>query len=161
MLTPRQEELIKRFYVGVDMLDYEGKRQDADRAKRILKQCITTDTIKADDLGEMTKCEPNIVERQHFVFEKLARYKKSEKLSNSLSNVVAICIVVFAFYQFFESGWMWGLGALILVPIVAFVSNMIFLTIFAPGFSPLALGLTRTECRFACDEMVGHSRWNE
>jgi hypothetical protein len=161
MLTPRQEDLLKRFFVGISMLDEAGERYKPRKAKDILKVCVTTDFIKADDLDEMTKCEPNIVERQHLVFEQLASYQKSEKLSRILSNVVVICIVVFAFYQFFESGWMWGVGTLVLVPIGAFVSNMIFLTIFAPGFSPLALGLTHTECRFACDEIVGHSRWNE
>ncbi|MGA3309183.1 MAG: hypothetical protein ABSD08_11280 [Xanthobacteraceae bacterium] len=74
---------------------------------------------------------------------------------------MAICVFAFAVYQFFGSGWIWGLGTLVLVPIGALVSNVIFLAAFTRGFSPLLLGLTHTECRFACDELVGHSRWNE
>lgn len=82
-------------------------------------------------------------------------------MSKKLSYVIAICVFVFAVYQFFESGWVWGLGTLVLVPIGALVSYLIFLAVFTRGFSPLALGLTHTECRFACDEIIGHSRWNE
>jgi hypothetical protein len=72
-----------------------------------------------------------------------------------------MCIFVLAIYQFFESEWIWGIGTLILVPIGAFTANLVLLTLFGCGFSPLALGLTHTECRFAYDEIVGHSRWND
>lgn len=57
MLTPRQQDLMKRFFVGLSLLDEVGERQNADTAKRILHKCVNTDTIKLDELDDMTKCE--------------------------------------------------------------------------------------------------------
>jgi hypothetical protein len=158
MLTPRQQDLVKRFFVGISLLDEAGERNNAQKAKWILQKSVKTDIIKLDDIQE---CDPEQEERQHYVFHKLSEYNNFENLSKRLSYVIAICAFAFSVYQFFESGWMWGLGTLALVPIGALVSYLIFLAVFTSGFSPLALGLTHTECRFACDEIVGHSRWNE
>jgi hypothetical protein len=160
-LTPRQEELVKKFFVAICLLDQTGDRFNADKAKRILYNCVTTDIIKVDKLADLTKCEPDVVEKWKFIFQKLLWYSGYEKLSNRLSSVTAICIFVFAIYQFFETRWIWGIGILVLVPIAKFASLLIFARLFTPGFSPLALGLTHTECRFACNEIVGHPRWND
>jgi len=165
MLTPRQQDLVKRFCVGITLLDGEGERQNTDLAKRVLHNCVATDLI-LNESKDIPNWEPSILERQHFIFRQLSAYCAYEKLSMRLSYVIAICVFAFAVYQFFESGWIWGIGTLVLVPIGALVSNLIFLATFTrgfspSGFSPLLLGLTHTECRFACNEIVGHSRWNE
>lgn len=138
MLTPRQEDLIKRFFVGISLLDGEGERQNADIAERVLHNCLTTDLIKSDELNDMTKCDPSIVERQHFVFQQLPEYCAHDKLSKRLSYVIAIFVFVFAVYQFFDLGWIWGLGTLVLVPIAVLVSYPVFLAALTLGFSPLA-----------------------
>jgi hypothetical protein len=160
-LTPRQEELVKKFFVAISLLDQAGGRFKSDKAKRILYNCVTTDIIKPHELDDLTKCDKVIMEKQKSVFRKLSRYCAYEKQSNRFSSLVAICIFLVALYQIFELRWLWGLGALVLVPIGKFTSQLIFSLLFTPGFSPLALGLTHTECRFACDEIVGHPRWND
>jgi hypothetical protein len=45
MLTPRQQDLIKRFFIGISLLDGKGERQNADLAKRVLHNCVATDLI--------------------------------------------------------------------------------------------------------------------
>jgi len=158
MFTPRQQELIEKFFDAVSFLDQAGERQNIQGSNKLLKNYVITAAMKPDQTEHF---EPEQVERQHLIFRQLEQYSKCMKLSRRLSFLVVVCAFVFAAYEFYYSGWVWGIASLVLVPIGAIVSYMIFLSFLAPGFSPLLLGLTHTECQFALDEIVGHSRWRQ
>ncbi|MGI0085827.1 MAG: hypothetical protein ACREBQ_12170 [Nitrososphaerales archaeon] len=114
MLTPHQQDMVRRFFLAISALDQSGDRYDTKKTKyvlQILHNVVTTDLVKSGDFPEF---EPGQVKKQHDVFQQLSVYHA-------------------------ETWW----------------KKM------ASGFSPLKLGLTPTECRFALDEIVGHPRWNE
>jgi len=112
MLTPHQQDLVRRSFFAVSLLDSAGDdRFDVKKAKYILQKVVTTDFVKSSDILEF---EPEQIERQHYVIQQISGYYAQNLWKRALS-------------------WI----------------------------SPLALGLTPTECQFALDEIVGHPRWNE
>jgi hypothetical protein len=157
-LTPRQQDLIRRFYVGISLLEQIGERRDAKKVKWLLLKSITTDDSTNLHASEIN---PALIERRQFVFQKLSRYHKHEKLAKRLSFIIAFIIFIYAAYELFQSKWIFGFLAFVFVPIGAVICNLMFLAFLTRGFSPLALGLTHPECRFALDELIGHSRWRE
>lgn len=161
MLTARQYDLVRRFFIAVALLDDAGDRHKPETAKFILSKCVLDDTIDATERDASVEFDSEQLERQATVFEKLSWYYGRERLSKKVSLVVLVCAVLIAGYMFITSGWIWSVGAFGVGLIAALLSYPICLAVLAGGFSPLALGLTHTECRFACDEIVGHSRWNE
>jgi hypothetical protein len=161
MLTVRQHDLMRRFFIAVALLDDAGDRQKPNTAKFILSKCVLDDTIDATDRDASVEFDSDQLERQATVFAKLLWYYGRERLAKKLASVVLVCAIFIASYTFITSGWIWGVSASGVGLIVLLLSYPICLAVLAGGFSPLALGLTHTECRFACDEIVGHSRWRE
>lgn len=156
MYTSKQLDLIKRFYAAIGILTEEKTRFDPANAKYILHNLVVTDAVKSEDISEV---DIDSQRTQIAVFNSLENYYKKDLLAKKFIKPFWIFLPVAAIVEFFKAEWKIGIGLLLACLLIPSALYMLILSFLAPGFGPLKLGLTQTECQFALDEIIGHERW--
>ena len=158
MYTQNQLDLIKRFYAAIGMLIEKDVRADPGKAKTVLHNLVTTDMVKSEDLSEV---DADSRGKQIEVFNVLVAYQKKDAFAKKITQPLWIVLLVAAIVELVRAEWITGIGLFLGFFAVPTVLYMLILSILAPRFSPLRLGLTRTECQFAMDEIIANKRWHD
>jgi hypothetical protein len=157
MYTQNQLDLIKRFFAAVGIIREKELIADTAMAKTVLHNLVTTDAVKSDEIPDLD------ADSQAYaiaVFNALEKYQKKDSLAKKITQPIGIVLLAAAIVEIFRAKWAIGIGLFVGFLAVPTILYMLILSVLAPGFSPLRLGLTHTECQFALDEIVGHKRWH-